>query len=300
TAGAAVIEGRAAVPPAADRPAAWDSAQARTDAPISTPGPRAAWACRSTCGRRRPASADEIYRSRGWQRRSAPGSWAPSRCQAPRAVRAPARARASRRHRPCRRETPTAPPSTCRPAVGRSAGGHRRRPAPRRRPAAGDGRPAAAARPDTPRRSLRSRTIAAVDVDVAVRQIAGPHGGAPAADAEIDVDHDVGALDVLDDRRLVVVGHDLAVVGDADAADGGPALVAVVALAGLADRHDDAAPVGVFACDRGLDQRRVGDRQADLARRSVGRRAADIDGDELARTLAVARQKLRQLDQQLI
>src|SRR6185369_11286525 len=55
-----------------------------------------------------------------------------------------------------------------------------------------------------------SRTIAAVDVDVAVRQIAGPDRGAAAADAEIDVDHDVGALDVPGDRRLVVVRHDLA------------------------------------------------------------------------------------------
>src|SRR5262245_31688127 len=110
-------------------------------------------------------------------------------------------------------------------------------------------------------KSVGSGTIAAVDVDVAVRQIAGPDRGAAAADAEIDVDHDVGALDVAGHRRLVVVGHDLAAVGDLHAADRDLELVAVGALARLADRHDDAAPVGVLARDRGLDQRRVGDRE---------------------------------------
>src|SRR5258708_5019235 len=132
-----------------------------------------------------------------------------------------------------------------------------------------------------------SRTVAAVDVDVAVREIAGPDGGAAAADPEIDVDQDVGALDVPGDRRLVIVRHDLAAVGDLDAADRDPELVAVGALARLADRHDDAAPVGVLAGDGGLDQRRVGDRQADLAGSAVRRSAADTDGDEFGGTFAV-------------
>src|SRR3954470_16758115 len=90
--------------------------------------------------------------------------------------------------------------------------------------------------------SALSRTVAAVDVDVAVRQVAGPHGGPAAADAEVDVDHHVGALDVLGDGGLVIVRHDLAAVGDLHAADRDAQLVAIGALAGLADRHDDAAP----------------------------------------------------------
>jgi hypothetical protein len=65
--------------------------------------------------------------------------------------------------------------------------------------------------------------------------------------------------------------------------------VAVGGLAGLADRHDDAAPIGVLAGDRGLHQRRIGDRHRDAARRSFRHRALDHDLDQLARAFAVAR-----------
>ena len=66
-------------------------------------------------------------------------------------------------------------------------------------------------------------------------------------------------------------------------------------LAGLADRHDDAAPIGVLAGDRGLHQRRIGDRHRDSPRRFLRRRALDDDLDQLARAFAVARHLLGEI-----
>ncbi len=64
----------------------------------------------------------------------------------------------------------------------------------------------------------------------------------------------------------------------------------------FADRHDDAAPIGVARGERGLDQRRIADREADLPRRPVTFGAGDVDRDELAGALAVARDLLREID----
>ena len=50
----------------------------------------------------------------------------------------------------------------------------------------------------------RSAPVAAVDVDIAVRQIAGPRLGPAAAEAEIDRDRHLPPLHVRDHRRLVV------------------------------------------------------------------------------------------------
>ena len=72
--------------------------------------------------------------------------------------------------------------------------------------------------------------------------------------------------------------------------------VAVGLLAGLADRHDDAAPIGVARRERGLDQRRIADREPDAPRRPRRRRAGHLDGDEFLRALAVAHDLLRQVD----
>ena len=60
-------------------------------------------------------------------------------------------------------------------------------------------------------------------------------------------------------------------------------------LAGLADGHDDAAPVGVLAGDRRLHQRRIGDRHGDPVRGLVVLGTGDGDLDELLRTFAVLR-----------
>ena len=76
--------------------------------------------------------------------------------------------------------------------------------------------------------------------------------------------------------------------------------VAVGRLAGLADGHDDAAPIGVLAGDRRLDQRRIGDRQRDALGRARRLRAGDGDFDLLARALAVAHHLQRQRLQHLV
>src|SRR3954465_9768763 len=48
--------------------------------------------------------------------------------------------------------------------------------------------------------------VAAIDVDIAVGQVAGPRGGAALAEAEIDGDGDLASLHVLHHRALVIAG----------------------------------------------------------------------------------------------
>ena len=79
------------------------------------------------------------------------------------------------------------PAMTCPPAAAPSAPGHRvdqRAPHHRRAPSGGGAAGAVVA--ETTGRPRGVRTVAAIDVDVAVRQVAGPHRGAAAAHAEID------------------------------------------------------------------------------------------------------------------
>src|SRR5580704_16821155 len=121
----------------------------------------------------------------------------------------------------------------------------------------------------TTRREHRLRTIAAIDVDIAVGEVAGPHRRLARAEADVDGDVDLAALHMLGDRPLVVIGHRPAIGGDLNAADGDTKPVAIGLFAGPADRHDDAAPIRVARGERGLDQRRVADRQADLPRGPV-------------------------------
>src|SRR5581483_3176183 len=56
-----------------------------------------------------------------------------------------------------------------------------------------------------------SASIAAVDVDIAVRQIAGPHGGDAASQAKIDGDLHFPPLHVLYDGRFIISGHHAAI-----------------------------------------------------------------------------------------
>src|SRR5713101_3698093 len=140
-----------------------------------------------------------------------------------------------------------------------------------------------------------SAAVAAIDVDVAVRQVAGPDRRAALADAEIERDVDFAPGHVLRHRRLVIAGHRPALLGDPHAADGDGELVALGFLARLAHGHDDAAPIGVAGGERGLDQRRIPDREADAPRRAVAFGAGHLDRDEFFGTLAVARQLLREI-----
>ena len=66
--------------------------------------------------------------------------------------------------------------------------------------------------------------------------------------------------------------------------------VTVDGFLGLADGHDDPAPVGVFTGDGGLDQRAVGDRFGQLAGRGRTGGAVHRDLYEFGRSLAVADQ----------
>src|SRR5213078_936829 len=102
-------------------------------------------------------------------------------------------------------------------------------------------------------RTIRvSAAVAGIDVDIAVGQVAGPHRRLAAADAEIDADRDLAAFHVFGDRRLVIIRHRTALGGDPDPADRDRQTVAVGLFPGLANRHDDAAPIGVAGRQRGL------------------------------------------------
>ena len=140
-----------------------------------------------------------------------------------------------------------------------------------------------------------ARAVVAVDRDVFLGEVAGEHAVAAFAEPERDFQRDLRLLHRRGHRRLVIGRIARALVRDADAAEPDRQPVAVGRLAGLADRHHHAAPIGVLAGDRGLHQRRIGDRQRDAARRFFRRRALDDDLDQLARAFAVARHLLGEI-----
>src|SRR5690606_974609 len=119
------------------------------------------------------------------------------------------------------------------------------------------GRWAMSTRPSTSRRAQAatrtsfmpraSRTVVAVDGDIFLRQVAGPHRRLATAEAEIDPDGDLVPLHVGGGGGLVIGGIARAFVGHADVAEEDGEPVALGRLARLADGHDDAAPVGVLA-----------------------------------------------------
>src|SRR6266403_3491504 len=65
-----------------------------------------------------------------------------------------------------------------------------------------------------------SAPVAAIDVDIAVGEVAGPHRRPPAADADIDLDMKGAPGHVPGDRRLVIARHRPALLADPRAADG--------------------------------------------------------------------------------
>src|ERR1700730_3307540 len=144
--------------------------------------------------------------------------------------------------------------------------------------------------------STGSAAVGAINVDVAMRQIAGPYRRPAAAEPDIDFDKDLAPFHVLADRSLAIARHRPALAGDFDAADRDGEAVALALFPGPADGHDEPPPIGVARGDRGLDQGRVADRQADPPRGVVAFGAADLDRDEFLGALAVAGELLRQID----
>src|SRR5688572_10585947 len=92
-----------------------------------------------------------------------------------------------------------------------------------------------------------SGSVVGIDLDITMGEVAGPDPGAALAHADIDGDADILALHMGGNGRFVVIRTALALFGDRDAADPDSQLVAVGLFAGLADRHHDAAPIGIFA-----------------------------------------------------
>src|SRR5690606_30996928 len=91
-----------------------------------------------------------------------------------------------------------------------------------------------------------SAPVVAVDGDVAVGEVAGvnrrPRVSEPGAGRQCEL----FTLHVGAGRSLVVAMGTFAGRGDQRSAETDGEPVAVGGLAGLADRHDDAAPIGVF------------------------------------------------------
>ena len=157
------------------------------------------------------------------------------------------------------------------PAVSRIDPGavivdRRRRPGAEARPPRSGARspdPLSAARPGTARSSA---PVVAVDRDIFLGQVAGPDRRLAAAEADIGADARSRRASCRPRSPLRNrPGSRSPSISQAVVAEPDRQPVAVGRLAGLADRHDDAAPIGVLAGDRRLDQRRIGDRQRDAS-----------------------------------
>src|SRR5215469_10387764 len=107
----------------------------------------------------------------------------------------------------------------------------------------------------------QSAPVAAIDVNVAVSEITGPHRRLACTHADIDSNVDLAALHVVGDGPFAIAGDGTAPGGNLDTADGDPQAGPVGFFPGPPDRHYDAPPVGIAGGERGLDERRVADRQ---------------------------------------
>src|SRR6202789_2200100 len=87
------------------------------------------------------------------------------------------------------------------------------------------------------------RPIRPVDVDIAVREVAGPNARVAFTEAEIDADLDVAAGDRLGRGGFVILKRAFTVFGDELAAEGDLELVAVGRLPRFRDRHHAAPPI---------------------------------------------------------
>ncbi|ENN87601.1 hypothetical protein RHSP_63227 [Rhizobium freirei PRF 81] len=133
-----------------------------------------------------------------------------------------------------------------------------------------------------------SAPVVAIDGNIFLGEVAGPDRRATIAEADIDLYRNILLLHDIRGRFLGIGSVALAVDGNAHVAKPYGQPVAIRHFAGLADSHDDAAPIGVLAGSRGLDQRRIGDRQRDALGGSIVFGARHGDFEHLGRAFAVA------------
>src|SRR5579871_1839463 len=132
------------------------------------------------------------------------------------------------------------------------------------------------------------RTIARINLNVLFGQVAGPEArtaGAPRM--QDDLDQALGFIELAFQLGFREIG------GETGAAHGRPLQInidfrRIERYAGVARRGDDPAPVGIRPRDGGLDQRRIRDGSRDALGRLVAGGAQNVDGHQLARSLAVA------------
>ena len=141
-----------------------------------------------------------------------------------------------------------------------------------------------------------SAAVVGVDLDVAACEIAGPDRRLAASRADGDLDQDLPSRHVAGDGCLVVARWRCAVEGDGVASHMDVEVGLGDRFSRLAHGHDDAAPVGVASGNGGLDQRRIGNCEADPSCRPGRLRAGDADLDELLRPFAILDDLMRKIE----
>src|SRR5215469_9208068 len=92
-----------------------------------------------------------------------------------------------------------------------------------------------------------SAPVIGIDGDVIMGEIGGPNRRAPrAAGSGVDAYFDLAALDIFGAGRFLIIGVAHPLARDLYIAEPDRKMVAVRRLAGLADRGDDPAPIGIL------------------------------------------------------
>ena len=131
-----------------------------------------------------------------------------------------------------------------------------------------------------------SSAVAGVDVDVLLREVAGPHASAAAAGAQVDNDGDI-FREHLFVRDALVERMFAAAAANGDSREPDVDALEIEIDAGAAGGGEDAAPVGVGAGEGGFYERGLRDGARDLVGGAVGRGAANFDFDDVLRAFAI-------------
>src|SRR5579883_858409 len=102
---------------------------------------------------------------------------------------------------------------------------------------------------------LPLRTIVAADRHIFLRKIACPHGGLAVAEAQIGANFDLVRAHELRQLGFIIGRVARAILGHTHAVEPDRELIALGPLARFADRHHDAAPIGVLTRDRRFNER---------------------------------------------